>query len=212
MNASGYRDVDYVLTTREIGRMLREAGIDLKEMPDEPADDIMGEYTGAGTIFGTTGRTVYEVVTGREIPFDHLHVAPIVGFDRIKTATICLQDVKKEWAFLEGVEVRIAVTHGLAGAASLMEEIKAGKSPYLFIEIMGCPGGCISGGGQPRPVNDTIRQQRLRAIYLEDEGKPLRKSHENPDVLQLYEAYLGQPCGHLSHELLHTRYTDCNRI
>lgn len=219
MQNNGLPNVDAVLTTRELARMIREAGIDFCSLPDGKFDSPLGLSTGAADIFGTTGgvmeaalRTVYEVVTGREIPFDHLHVAPIVGFDRIKSATICLQDVKKEWSFLEGAEVRIAVTHGLAGAAALMEEIKAGKSPYLFIEIMGCPGGCISGGGQPRPVNDAIRQQRLRAIYLEDEGKLLRKSHENPDVLQLYEAYLGQPCGHLSHELLHTRYTDRKRI
>lgn len=216
---NGQPNVDAVLTTRELARMIREAGIDFNALPDGKFDSPLGLSTGAADIFGTTGgvmeaalRTVYEVVTGRPLPFEHLHVAPIVGFERIKSTAITLSDVKPEWAFLEGVSVKIAVTHGLSGAAKLMDEIKVGESPYHFIEIMGCPGGCLSGGGQPRPVNDEIRQQRLAAIYREDEGKILRKSHENPDVLKLYEAYLGQPCGHLSHELLHTRYTGRNRI
>jgi iron only hydrogenase large subunit-like protein len=110
------------------------------------------------------------------------------------------------------VTVKFAVTNGLAGAATLMDEIAAGKSEYLFIEVMGCPGGCISGGGQPRLTTREIRQKRLEAIYREDEGKPIRKSHENPDVIKLYADFLKQPCGHQSHELLHTHYTKRNRI
>ncbi|HEY5467217.1 MAG TPA: iron hydrogenase small subunit, partial [Clostridia bacterium] len=188
-------------------------------LPDGTFDTPMGLSTGAADIFGTTGgvmeaalRTVYELITGRGIPFEQLHVTPIVGLERIKTATITLAGVKPEWSFLEGVDVKIAVTNGLSGASQLMEEILAGKSEYLFIEVMGCPGGCISGGGQPRPTNNAIRLQRLQAIYREDEGKSLRKSHENPDVLRLYSDFLGEPCGHKSHELLHTTYTVRDRI
>ena len=216
---NGVRNVDAVLTTRELARMIKEAGIDFCSLPDGQFDSPMGLSTGAADIFGTTGgvmeaalRTVYEVVTGRPLPFEKLHVSPIVGLERIKTATILLTGLKPEWSFLEGVPVKIAVTNGLAGAAQLMEEIAAGTSEYLFIEVMGCPGGCISGGGQPRLTTQDVRQQRLKAIYQEDEGKPLRKSHENPDIQTLYADFLGQPCGHRSHELLHTTYTKRSRI
>lgn len=212
-------NVDAVLTTRELARMIREAGIDFVDLPDEPFDSPMGQSTGAADIFGTTGgvmeaalRTVYELVTGRELPFENLHVQPIIGLERIKTASFELTSVKPEWFFLEGITVKIAVTSGLSGASTLIEEIAAGTSDYHFIEVMGCPGGCISGGGQPRPTNDAIREKRLEAIYREDEGKPLRKSHENPDIQQLYSLFLGSPCGQLSHELLHTTYTRRNRI
>ena len=215
----GQRNVDAVLTTRELAKLIREGGIDFASLPDSDFDSPLGISTGAADIFGTSCgvmeaalRTVYEVLTGREIPFEGLHVTPIVGLDQIKTVAVTLSDVKPEWSFLEGVELKMAVTNGLSGAAILMEELVAGKSPYLFIEVMGCPGGCLSGGGQPRPTDASIRQQRLQAIYREDEGKVLRKSHENPDVLALYKAYLGQPCGHLSHEFLHTTYTPRNRI
>lgn len=218
MKNNDLQNVDAVLTTRELAKMIKEVGIDFLNIEDEEFDNPMGLSTGAADIFGTTGgvmeaalRTVYEVITGRGLPFDRLHVEPIVGLERIKTAGITLTDVKKEWSFLEDVTVKIAVTHGLAGAATLMDEIKDGKSEYMFIEVMGCPGGCITGGGQPRPVNDEVRQKRLEAIYREDEGKPLRKSHENPDILKLYEDFLGSPCGHKSHELLHTTYTPRNR-
>jgi NADH-quinone oxidoreductase subunit G/NADP-reducing hydrogenase subunit HndD len=112
---------------------------------------------------------------------------------------------------LEGVTIKVAVTSGLKGAARLLDEIKDGKSPYHFIEVMGCPGGCISGGGQPRPVDNAIRMKRLEAIYREDEGKKLRKSHENADIQTLYKEFLGQPLGHLSHELLHTHYLKRNK-
>ena len=214
MENGGVRNVDAVLTTRELGRMVREAGLGFPTLPDGRFDSPMGYSTGAADVFGVTGgvmeaalRTVYEVVTGRPLPFDKLHVMPIEGFDRIKKTSFVLADVKKEWDFLEGVEVGIAVTHGLSGARVLMDEIATGKSPYLFIEVMGCPGGCISGGGQPRPTDDEVRKKRLEAIYREDEGKVVRKSHENPDVMKLYADYLGSPNGHRSHELLHTEYT-----
>ena len=218
MENGGVRTVDAVLTTRELGRMVREAGLGFATLPEGRFDSPMGLSTGAADVFGVTGgvmeaalRTVYEVVTGRPLPFDRLHVAPIQGFERVKSASFVLSEVKKEWDFLEGVEVGVAVTHGLAGAKVLMDEIAAGKSPYLFIEIMGCPGGCISGGGQPRLTTNEVRQKRLEAIYREDEGKPMRKSHENPDITKLYADFLGSPNGHRSHELLHTTYTKRQR-
>lgn len=208
------QNVDAVLTTRELARMIKESGIFFNELEETNFDNPMGLSTGAADIFGTSGgvmeaalRTVYELITGRELPFDGLHVTPIVGFERVKTAAITFADVKKEWFFLDGVTVKIAVTSGLMGAAQLLDEIRENKSEYLFIEVMGCPGGCISGGGQPRPVNAEIKQKRLKAIYREDENKPLRKSHENPDVVKLYEEFLVAPLGHNSHTYLHTTYT-----
>ena len=116
-----------------------------------------------------------------------------------------------EWSFLNGVEVKVAVTRGFSGAAHLMEEVRDGKSPYHFVEVMACPGGCITGGGQPRSEDPQARSKRMEALYREDEGKPLRKSHDNPDILLLYEEYLGHPLGRLSHELLHTGYTERSR-
>ncbi len=219
LKINGIASVDAVLTTRELARMIREAGIDFVNLPDSPFDSPLGESTGAAAIFGTTGgvmeaalRTVYEVVTGRTLPFENLHVQPIVGLNQIKTVTIRFEDVLPAWSFLEGIEVPIAVTSGLSGASQLMDEIKAGTSKYIFIEVMGCPGGCLSGGGQPRPTTPEIRQLRIQAIYREDEGKPLRKSHENPDIQKLYQVFLGQPGSHLAHELLHTTYQRRNRI
>ncbi|MGC8764939.1 MAG: [FeFe] hydrogenase, group A, partial [Brevinematia bacterium] len=213
MRASGFQDVDAVLTTRELARMIKEAGINFKKLSDGSFDDPLGYSTGAADIFGVTGgvmeaalRTVYEIVTGRELPFENLHVKPIVGLDRIKEAEIEIKETTPEYSFLKGIKLKIAVTSGLVGARMLMEQAASGKSPYHFIEVMGCPGGCISGGGQPRPTNNEIRQKRLEAIYKEDEGKPKRKSHENPFIIQLYKEFLGEPLGHKSHELLHTHY------
>jgi NADH-quinone oxidoreductase subunit G/NADP-reducing hydrogenase subunit HndD len=213
------RNVDAVLTTRELARMIKDAGIDFKHLSDGEFDNPLGLSSGAADIFGTTGgvmeaaiRTVYELVTGRELPFEQLHVKPIMGLERIKTADLTIEKPRKEYAFLDGITVKVAVTSGLKGAAQLLEEIKDGTSPYHFIEVMGCPGGCISGGGQPRPVNDEIRMKRLQAIYREDEGKTLRKSHENKDIIKLYVEYLGEPLGHVSHKLLHTTYTKRNKI
>jgi NADP-reducing hydrogenase subunit HndD len=211
---NGYPNVDAVLTTRELARMIKDAGIDFESLPEGKFDEPLGLSTGAADIFGTTGgvmeaalRTVYELVTGRELPFEKLHVTPIVGFEKIKEAELKIENVLDEYKFLEGVTVKVAVTSGLSGARQLMEQVAAGNSPYHFIEVMGCPGGCISGGGQPRPTNDEVRVKRLEAIYREDESKKLRKSHENPSIKKLYEEYLKQPLGHKSHELLHTSYT-----
>lgn len=213
MYNEGLPNVDAVITTRELARMIKDAGIDFRNMPEGKFDSPLGLSSGAADIFGTTGgvmeaalRTVYEIVTGRELPSEHLHVEPLVGLERIKTASIKIENTLPDFRYLEGVTVNVAVTSGLKGASMLLEEIKNGTSPYHFIEVMGCPGGCISGGGQPRPVNDEIRQARLKAIYREDEGKQYRKSHENVDVMTLYNEFLLMPLGHKSHELLHTHY------
>ncbi|OHD09566.1 MAG: ferredoxin [Spirochaetes bacterium GWD1_27_9] len=213
MFIDGQPNVDAVLTTREFARMIKEAGIDFTSLPDEQFDNPLGLSTGAADIFGVTGgvmeaaiRTVYEIITGREVPFEGLHVTPIEGLDRIKTADLKFENVLPEWKELEGFVLKVAVTSGLAGAKILMDEIAAGKSQYHFIEVMGCPGGCITGGGQPRPVNNEIRIKRMEAIYREDDNKPIRKSHENPFVQKLYEDFLGQPNGEKSHRLLHTHY------
>jgi len=214
MYNNGQANVDAVITTRELGRMIKDGGIDFRNLPEGEFDSPLGLSSGAADIFGTTGgvmeaalRTVYELVTGRELPTGNLHIMPLEGLDRIKTADLKIENPLPEYGFLAGVTVKVAVTSGLMGAAELLNEIKEGTSPYHFIEIMGCPGGCISGGGQPRPVDDAIRTKRLEAIYREDEGKLLRKSHENKDIMMLYHDFLGAPLGHKSHELLHTIYT-----
>lgn len=213
MRSSGYQDVDYVLTTRELATMIKQAGIDFMSLPESDYDPLMGESTGAGVIFGATGgvmeaalRTAYEIVTGREVPFKNLEITPVRGFDGIREATIKIEGTKPEWSFLEGVELKVAVAHELANANKLVRAIKEGKLQYHFVEIMTCPGGCLGGGGQPYPVSWDIRQMRAQGIYSEDENLPLRKSHDNPEVMQLYEEYLGQPNSHKAHELLHTHY------
>jgi NADH-quinone oxidoreductase subunit G/NADP-reducing hydrogenase subunit HndD len=218
MMNDGNPNVDAVLTTRELAQMIREAGIDFTQLEDATFDNPLGLSTGAADIFGVTGgvmeaalRTVYELVTGRELPFDGLHVEPIVGLDQVKSADLLIESPLPAYKFLDGVTVKVAVTSGLAGAKILMEQIARGDSPYHFIEVMGCPSGCIMGGGQPRSKDPDVRMKRLRGIYSEDEGKALRKSHENPAVMKLYEDFLGSPNGHMSHELLHTHYVKRGR-
>ena len=210
----GVPNVDAVLTTRELGDMIKTMGIDFLSLPDEEFDAPLGLSTGAADIFGVTGgvmeaalRTVYEIVTGRELPFPNLHVPEIAALEQVMEATIKFENVKPEWKAAEGFEAKIAVTSGYAGARKLMQQIKDGKSPYHFIEVMGCPGGCITGGGQPRPKGDitVTRQKRMEAIYGEDERKTLRKSHENPALLAFYKEW-GDPGCHASHEYLHTHY------
>lgn len=211
---NGVPNVDAVITTRELARMIKDSGVYFNELPDSKMDNPLGLSSGAADIFGVPGgvmeaalRTVYEIVTGRQLPFENLHVEPIQGLERIKTAEIKIEGSKEEWDFLNGVTVKIATTSGLKGAEILLDEISKGDSPYHFIEVMGCPGGCISGGGQPRPTNDEVREKRIQALYDEDESKELRKSHENPYITSLYKEYLEKPLGHKSHELLHTEYT-----
>jgi len=219
MNASGVRDVDYVLTTRELGRMIHEAGIDFKGLPDDRMDSPLGESTGAADIFANTGgvmeaalRTAYEIVTGRELPFENLEIKPLAGLDGVKEASIEIKGAVPEWSFLEGVTLNVAVAHGLGNARKVLERVKAGEGGYHFVEIMTCPGGCIGGGGQPRMTTDEVRRARIAAIMREDEGKELRKSHQNPEVVQIYEEFLKEPLGEKSHHLLHTHYAARERV
>jgi iron-only hydrogenase group A len=214
MNASGARDVDVVLTTRELGKMIRAAGIDFASLPDEEMDAPLGLSTGAADIFANTGgvmeaalRTAYEIVTGRPLPVENLHVTAVAGLEGVKEASLTIEGTLPDWSFLEGVTLNVAVAHGLHNADRVVEAIRSGEKAYHFVEVMTCPGGCVGGGGQPRFTDDSVRQARIAAIYREDEGKQLRKSHDNPDLAKLYEEFLGQPLGHRSHELLHTKYT-----
>jgi NADH-quinone oxidoreductase subunit G/NADP-reducing hydrogenase subunit HndD len=202
MRSSGYQDVDAVLTTRELARMLREAGIDPTALEPEDYDAPLGIGTGAAVIFGATGgvmeaalRTVYEVVMKQDLP--SLDFREVRGFEGIKEAEVVLGDTT----------VRVAVAHTLGNARKLLERVRSGEAFYHFIEIMACPGGCIGGGGQPIGTNTERRLERIDAIYQADRDLPLRKSHDNPEVKQLYEEFLGEPLGHKSHELLHTQYT-----
>jgi len=212
MNDSGLRDVDYVLTTRELGKMIRQAGIDFNSLPDNKMDSPFGMSSGAADIFANTGgvmeaaiRTAYEIVTGRELPTDNLHVEPIMGLEGVKKASLKIEGTVKEWSFLEGVELKVAVVHSLSNARRIIEAIQNGEE-FHFIEVMSCPGGCIGGAGQPRFTNDDVRRKRIEAIYREDEGKKMRKSHENPEVTQIYKEFFGEPLGKKSHKLLHTHY------
>lgn len=213
LQINGLKDVDAVLTTRELGKMIKRAGILFNRLPDEEFDnDIVGEYTGAGVIFGATGgvmeaalRTAAYVLNGEEL--EHVELEEVRGMAGIKEATYTLG----------GMEVKVAVASGMKNAKVLLEQIKAGTSPYHFIEIMGCPGGCVAGGGQPyvKPcflpneaddILDTFRDKRAAALYQEDEGKQIRVSHKNEQVIRLYDEFLGSPNSHLAHELLHTTY------
>lgn len=201
MNDSGYQDVDVVLTTRELGKMLKEAGIDFSALAEEEYDDPLGISTGAGVIFGATGgvmeaalRTAYELVTGETL--QSVDFTGVRGLTGVKEASVSLN----------GTTLNVAVAHGLANAGELMERVKNGHQ-YHFIEIMCCPGGCIGGGGQPIPTNNEIREKRVAGIYNADKAMTLRKSHENPAVQALYKEFLGKPLSHKSHQLLHTHYT-----
>ncbi len=212
MNSSGIQDVDYVLTTRELAKMIKQAGIEFRALPDMKMDSPLGLSSGAADIFANTGgvmeaaiRTVYELVTGRELPAENLHLEPIMGLQGVKRAALKVEGCLPDWAFLEGVELKVGVAHSLHHARELFKAIEAGEE-FHFIEVMTCPGGCIGGGGQPRFTDDSVRLKRIEAIYAEDEGKELRKSHENPDIQRLYERYLGKPLGDTSHHLLHTHY------
>ena len=234
MADSGFKDVDYGLTTRELAQMIREAGIDLPNIPKSDFDDPFGSATGSGVIFGATGgvmeaalRTVYEIVTGLVADPDALagQVSEIRGFEGVKYKELTLptklgpvpdilkmrKDLPfKDWNWLSGATLKLAVAHGTANAKKVLEDIKAGGkfSQAHFIEFMACPGGCIGGGGQPIPTSKEIRKARARAIYAEDQAYEIRKSHDNPAVVELYTKFLTEgPCGHKSHKLLHTHYT-----
>jgi NADP-reducing hydrogenase subunit HndD len=219
MQDSGYRDVDYVLTTRELAIMIKQAGIDFKKLEDAHFDRLMGESTGAAVIFGATGgvmeaalRTVYELVTGREVPFENLNIIPVRGMEGVREASLKIEKPLEEWSFLEGVELKCAVAHGLVNAKKVMDAIRLGKSDYHFVEIMACPGGCLGGGGQPIPTNPEIRRKRAEAIYAEDARMPIRKSHQNPEIIKIYNDFLEKPLSDKSHHLLHTYYTPRERF
>ncbi len=198
----GVRDVDYVLTTRELSRMFNEAGIDISKMQDDNFDNPLGESTGAAVIFGVTGgvceaalRTAYEWVTNKELK--DVNFTAVRGLDGIKEATIDI----------DGTEVKVAVSSGLGNARKLLEKIQSGECKYHVIEIMACPGGCINGGGQPYIHAETdILEQRMKGIYAIDSGKEIRKSHENPYIQKLYKEFLGKPGSEKAHHLLHTEY------
>lgn len=229
MNSSGYKDVDYGLTTRELARMIKESGIDLPKVPEARFDDPFGEASGAGVIFGATGgvmeaalRSVIEMVTGKPVEdfYDHANILPVRGIDGARLAEIPITDVGPvpdlikhlvpDWNWLKGATLKVGVVHGTANARLVMEDIQAGGpfSECHFIEFMACQGGCLGGGGQPIPTSPEIRAKRAEAIYQLDADYEVRKSHENPIVLQLYEEFLTDgPCGHIAHHHLHTSYT-----
>jgi NADH-quinone oxidoreductase subunit G/[NiFe] hydrogenase diaphorase moiety small subunit len=229
MYDSGYKDIDYGLTTRELAQMIMEAGIELPKQQKSDFDDPFGTATGSGVIFGATGgvmeaaiRTVYEIITGDRIDsiFERARVIPVRGFEGIRYAELpiekigpvpeILKGLVPDWKWLKGATLKVGVAHGTANARKVLEDIKAGGkfSQCHFIEFMACPGGCLGGGGMPIPTSPEIRAARARAIYAEDEGSAVRKSHENQAVLQLYTDFLiDGPCGHTSHRLLHTHYT-----
>ncbi len=226
---SGYKDIDYGLTTRELGKMISEAGIYLPDMPKSDFDDPFGTATGSGVIFGASGgvmeaalRTVIELVTGKKVEnfFDHAEIVSLRGFEGIRYAEIPVKEVGPvpdllkglidDWNWLNGATLKVAVAHGTAYAKEVMEDIKTGGkfSECHFIEFMACPGGCLGGGGQPIPTSPAIRAARAQAIYSEDRAYTVRKSHENAAIVRVYNEFLTDgPCGHLSHRLLHTHYT-----
>ena len=205
--ATGYPDVDAVITTRELARMIKEAGIDFNNLPDEDFDSILGESTGAAVIFGATGgvmeaalRTAYEVITGKTL--EKVEFEAVRGIEGVKEASVQAGDMT----------INVAVANSTGAASKLLDSVKNGEKTYAFIEVMGCPGGCVTGGGQPivsaqKRMECDPRVLRAKAIYDEDESKALRKSHENPAVKTLYAEFLGEPNSHKAHELLHTHYT-----
>ena len=202
----GIPDIDVSLTTRELAAMIKRAGIRFRDLPDEAFDPAFGIASGAGHIFGVTGgvmeaalRTVAEIVTGK--PLENVEFHEVRG----------LKDIREAEYDLAGTKVRVAVTSGLENAKKLLDMVKSGEKQYHFIEVMACPGGCVNGGGQPHQSGDVrnftdLRAERAKALYSEDAGMSLRKSHENPVVRELYESYLGKPGSHKAHEILHTSY------
>jgi len=206
MFASGHQDIDISLTTRELARMLKQSGVDFASLPDEQPDDLLGQYSGAGVIFGNTGgvmeaavRTAYNFVTGEDM--GKLEIADIRGLEGVKEAKL----------EVGGEIVRIAVAHGLKNVEYLLEKVRAGvkgggEPPYHFIEVMACAGGCIGGGGQPYGVTDELRRKRMRGLYSEDEANAIRYSYKHPAVERIYKEFLGKPLGKTSEELLHTEY------
>lgn len=206
MGRNGRRDVDAVLTTRELARLIKKADIKFDALPENDFDSPLGTGSGAGAIFGATGgvmeaalRTVYEKVTGQEAA--PLEFTDVRGFDGIKEATYDLG----------GTKIKVAIVHTLKNARIILDRIKAGECDYTFVEIMACPGGCIGGGGQPYGTTNEIRRKRIAALYEIDKGLTLRKSHENPDIIALYKEFLGEPLSEKAHHLLHTHYAQVHK-
>jgi NADH-quinone oxidoreductase subunit G/NADP-reducing hydrogenase subunit HndD len=206
MGRDGYLDVDTVITTRELGKMIKQASIDFNNVPDGVFDDYFGDYSGAAVIFGATGgvmeaalRTVADVLTGEDL--EAIDYKVIRGEERIREAEVKIGDLT----------VKAAITHSAAGARKIMDMIRAGEADYHFVEIMGCDGGCVNGGGQPHVsasarIGTDIRLERAKALYSEDASLDIRKSHKNPSITRLYEEFLGEPNSHIAHEVLHTHY------
>jgi NADH-quinone oxidoreductase subunit G len=206
MSSSGVQDIDYSITTRELARMIKQAGIDFVNLPDSEVDSLLGNYTGAGTIFGVTGgvmeaalRTAYHLITKEDL--EQVEFQAVRGMEGVKSAEI---DIK-------GTKVRIAVAHQLANCQAVIDQVREAREkgeepPYHFIEVMACRGGCIGGGGQPHGATDEIRAKRTQGIYTDDEKSVLRCSHHNPEIKRIYADFLGEPLSHKAHELLHTTY------
>ena len=208
MNAAGrylgiedMRDMDYVITTRELAMLAKDEGIDFAALEDSAYDDLMGQASGAGVIFGNTGgvmeaalRTVADVLAGENLP--HVDYEEVRGMEHTREAEL----------EIAGKKIKIAVVHTLKSAMEMLERVKNGTADYQFIEVMACPGGCIGGGGQPVPVNAEIRKLRRKGLFDCDRANELRKSHENPEIIELYDTWLGKPLGEKAHNLLHTHY------
>ena len=208
MFASGYQDVDVTITTRELARLIKQSGLVFSEMPAESADSLLGEYSGAGTIFGATGgvmeaalRTAHYLITGENLPKDTLDIQPVRGMDGVKEAEIDI----------DGTAVRVAIAHGMANVGKILDKVREsrdhGKEPrYHIVEVMACPGGCIGGGGQPYGIGPEVRRKRMEGLYQDDRDHELRFAHENPAIKQIYRDFLGEPLGEKSLKLLHTTY------
>jgi len=208
MYSSGYQDVDVSITTRELARMIKQAGIDLLELPDSEPDSPLGPYSGAGAIFGATGgvmeaalRTAHFLVTGKEL--EEVEFTAVRGLSGIKEATV----------HIDNIELRVAAAHQMGNIATVLEQVRKARAegretPWHFIEVMACRGGCIGGGGQPYGANDEVRKLRMRGIYDHDEKCEYRCSHNNPFIKQVYEEFLEKPGSHKAHELLHTKYKE----
>jgi NADH-quinone oxidoreductase subunit G len=207
MYSSGVQDIDISITTRELSRMIKSSGIDFLNLPDENADDPLGIYTGAGTIFGATGgvmeaalRTAYAILSGSELK--NLDLEDVRGMDGVKEASLNIA----------GKDIKVAVAHQMGNVQKVMDMLREAKEkktpmPYHFIEVMACRGGCIGGGGQPYGATDEIRKKRIAGMYRDDSKSEIRCSHNNPAVKKLYEDFLEKPLSHKSHDLLHTHYT-----
>ncbi len=208
MFASGYQDVDVTLTTRELARLIKQSGVVFDEMPEEEADSLLGRYTGAGTIFGATGgvmeaalRTGFFLVTGGNLPADAIDIMPVRGLEGVKEAEVDIA----------GTKVRVAVAHGMANVGRVLDKVRAARdrgeeTPYHFIEVMACPGGCIGGGGQPYGISDEVRRKRMEGLYADDRDGELRCSHDNPEIKKIYADFLGAPLSVKAEKLLHTAY------